>query len=206
MRSLIELLLLYLRTPTDITMLAHPDKADTLLVPAVDCMLEFSAVIGETDPRILNKVDFDQVAAQKGLLIQLKKLLKVFKVAAYCVEAGITHAEQNLDGTARFVYNKLLEVLGEDVLIQLDFQPLVDLFATAIVAGQHNKKHGATGGTPAPAHGGTPGTGIPAPGTGGAQPGTGGTQTPPVVTGPGTGTVALPPPPMRSALTMKHSG
>ncbi len=142
-RVLIQLILLFFRTPTNIKMLNHTNNADTDLVPAVDNILNYSAAIFDFDPRIQRKVDLVEVGAQKQLLLQLREVLKVLNVAAYCVEAGITHVEQYLDATARWVYGKLVDAIGEDTLLQQDLDKLVRLVTAPIQASQDTKKNNA---------------------------------------------------------------
>ena len=52
-----------------------------------------------------------------------------------------THVEQYLDGSARYIYKKLLDELGEDRLMQSDFERLISLVAEPIVTGQETLKY-----------------------------------------------------------------
>ncbi len=206
-RIQVQILLLFLKTPSSITMLAHTPNADTSLLPAIDCINKYAGVILNADPRIANKVDLEKLAAQGRLLLQLRELLKIFSVGAYCIEAGITHVEQYLDACARFIYGKLVEALGEDILLQKDLQPLLNLVSLPIQIAQATKKsnaktgkantpgttttttpHGA-GGTAHGAGGTLPGGPLPV--TGGVPPGVGGTTV--TIQGPSGLPVAQPP-------------
>ncbi len=162
------LVLMFLNIPSTLKMLAHPDNAGSLLVPAIDSILTYPAAIGEVDARIFKKVDLTKLSTQKLLLLQLRDLLKIVKVMAYCLEAGITHVEQYLDTNARFVYAKLLDALGDDILLQQDLQALLDLVATPLVAAQNSRRTNAKGKS-APGDQGGPGGTAQGPGTGGTS-------------------------------------
>lgn len=192
-----QLFLMHLGTPPDLEMLAHSPNADLLLIPGIDVLLAMAPAIKDRNPRALRDVNLNKVAQTRDLLKQYRGLLKKTNVVSHCIEAGITHMEQYLHGTATRVYPRLQEQIATDYDFAQELQELTKLVKDPSEQSQQSKKvnkkveentinkiveggQGQAQGTGTTAHGST------GPGATGQGPGT--PTTPQTTGGPGTGT------------------
>jgi hypothetical protein len=197
LRILIQLILMHLRTPPSIKMLPHTAHADTKLVPGIEALLKMAPAIMEEDPRALKGLDLSAMAERKELLLKYREVLDVLKLGAHCVEAGVTHLEQSLDGDARKVYPDVADLMRDNYDLHQQLAPLRSLVTDPVEQGQKTKKANqkvAAGQAEAEAvvGAGTPGGPGPAAPVPGATPTPGVAPTPAVVVTPQPAAVARP--------------
>ena len=141
--TLLDSTLLHLDTPSDIAQLDHSDNAETHLGPAVECLERMEPIIRTREPRAMDGVDMDQVHRVRQQLPIYRQIEERLQTVAACVNAGIAHMEQFLDGTVRRVYPHLEDWIDSDRIMEDKFLPMTKLITDPVVKGAQTKAHNA---------------------------------------------------------------
>ncbi len=179
LRVLALFVLMAFKCPPNLPNVGHTPNADTKLLPGIVSLLKAAATIQEEEPRAVEGVDLAKVALRKDLLVLYRAMWQVFKLAADSMEAGVTHLENYLDGTARQVYPHVSNLIATDREVEQVLKEFEDLVAGSSQLAHANQRINQRHAAPPP-----PATPAPPNQTGTPPAGQGQGGTGPVISGP----------------------
>jgi hypothetical protein len=108
-------------------LLRHPQNAQTLLLPALEAIDKTAPLLWAEAPAALLGIDLDGVRKRSQRLSWLRGLIARAEDFVLSLRALETHLEQDLDGTARLVYERTESLIQTHRSLGQELQPLVKL-------------------------------------------------------------------------------